>query len=181
MRLSLNIIKYLCCFVILIFVAVVFAKQLVYFTIKNVVVNDQNLDYVDNKTLRGFFYDSIGSTPIATNAYAKLPSLSTLSWILSSSNDLYLNQPSLDDVTSSNKKRYTLSVGYLRNLGNVSKIIDELNSKGLPAASTVINNYHNDKIFRIDVGLYLSKSEAKEALEILSKRTNYKGMIVPLN
>ena len=177
-------IKYICFFIIISALAIFFSNQLVLLKIKNSdFAKNSHISYMQDSTLRSFFYDSIGRTPLAVNSHTKIPSLSAISWILSSPDQGYFTHQSSDDITEdkTGSQKYTVSVGYVRNQKDLTNIIDELNSKGLPAASTLINDFEHDQIHRIDMGLYLTKKEAKQALDILSNRTSYKGMIVTLH
>lgn len=101
-----------------------------------------------------FFYDKIGSTPSFQNA-SKLD---------------------FDPVA-----KYTVEIGYSKSRRGAEKTIDRLNAMGFPGFLTPVQLKTGKVIYRVRMGIFVNKEQAKIASNTLEDRTKFKGKLIALN
>lgn len=113
-----------------------------------------------------FYYDKIGASPSTRAPSHIIPIISSLGQ--------FFNQESADQT----KHKFTVLVGHTKTVKTADSVIDELNLSGLPAYKAPFTLESGEKVFRVSMGLFVSKEEAKEAMKVLAKRTSYEGQVV---
>ena len=113
-----------------------------------------------------FYYDKIGASPSTRSPSHIIPIISSLGQ--------FFNQESFDKT----QQKFTVLVGHTKTVATADSVIDELNLSGLPAYKAPVTLKSGDKVFRVSMGLFVSKKEAKEAMKVLAQRTSYEGQVV---